>query len=42
MNYFAFETNVRSKIKELVEPIVAQQVDDRKVMAQTISLFDDL
>jgi len=42
MNYFAFETNVRSKIKELLEPVIGQQVDDRKVLAQTITLFNEL
>ena len=32
MNYFAFETNVRMKIKGLLDPISTQQVEDRKLI----------
>lgn len=35
MNYFAFETNLRAKLKELVAPILDQQLIDRKEVAYT-------
>ena len=34
MNYFAFETDVRQKIKELVEPIVKRQLIDGKILEE--------
>ena len=34
MNYFAFETDVRLKIKELVEPIVRRQIVDGKILEE--------
>lgn len=36
MNYFAFETDVRRKIMELIEPLFQHQVQDRKTLATVL------
>lgn len=32
MNYFAFETRIRTKLRDIVEPMVVRQISDREQM----------
>ena len=41
LNYFAFETQTRNKLREFIDPVVASQEDDRKVMSEINITFKE-
>ena len=42
LNYFAFETQIRKRLREMVDPMVARQIADRETMAQIQTVFEKL
>lgn len=41
-NYFAFETQIRKRLREIVDPIVLRSVQDRESVARITSVFENL
>ena len=42
MNYFAFETRIRTKLRNIIEPMVVRQIADREQMNEIQIIFNDI
>ena len=42
MAYYAFETNIRKKLRDMIEPVVMRQITDREQMNEIQFIFNDI